>query len=145
MASAAVGAAGMAFAVVGIVVAATGIGIIIQGVCQEAFHSLVCVAGAAAVDGNTGIRQGKPGAAADAAANQDIDTLLGQQTSQCAVAAAVGVDHLGGQDFSILSLVELEGGGMAKMLEDVSGLIGNCDFHINSPSSDLRAGCPRRP
>ena len=132
VATAAVGAAGMAFTVVMVVMAAAGVGIVVQGAAEEQFHSLVRVTGYASVNGNAGFHQSIAGTAADAAADQHVDALLTQQTGQSTVAAAIGVQNLGGNNLALSHFIDLELGGVAEVLEDVAVFISNCDFHKNA-------------
>ena len=46
------------------------------------------------------------------------------------MAAAVGVDHFGGDDLAVVDLIELELLGVAKVLEDLAVCVGNCNFHV---------------
>ena len=132
VASAAVIAAGVARAVMGIVVAAAGIGVKEQNAVGESLGSFVCIAGHTAIDSDTGLGKGHPGAAADAAANQCLDVMLSQQICQGAVAAGTGADNDGIHNLTALDGVDLEGCGVTEVLEDVAVFISNCDFHENS-------------
>ena len=125
MGTAAVIAAGMAFAVV----VAADIGIIVQIACQECFHSVVSVTGNTAVELDAGLSQSHLSAAADAAADQDINTAAKQEACQSAVTAAVGIHDLGGNDVAIFDVVNLELLGVAEMLENQLICVSNCNFH----------------
>ena len=118
-------AAGMAFAVV----VAADIGIIVQVACQECFHSVVSVTGNTAVELDAGLSQSHLSAAADAAADQDINTAAKQEACQSAVTAAVGIHDLGGYDGAIFNVVDLKLLGVAEMLEDQFVCVSNCNFH----------------
>ena len=122
-------AAGMAFTVVMVVMAAAGVGIVVQGAAEEQLHSLVCIAGNTAVNGNARIVQCGTGAAAQTAADQNFDALLIQKTCQSAVAAAVGVQNLRGQDLAVFHFVDLELSRVTKVLVDAAVFISNCDFY----------------
>ena len=84
-------AAGVAALAVGVVVMITAdIGIVCKRACQQGVHRRVRLAADAAVELNARFRQRYLSAAADAAADQRVHTVLGQETGQRAVAAAVG-------------------------------------------------------
>ena len=70
-------------------------------------------------------------AAADAAADQRIRAVHHQHARQSAMAAAGGVDHLGGNNLSVLNLIELELLAVSKVLENLSILIGYCNLHFD--------------
>ena len=129
MFSAAVIAAGMAFTVVMVMMVAADIGV----ECQRAFHKSgncrVSAAGHTAVELDTCGCQSHLGTAADAAADQNVGLQSGQDTGQSAVAAAIGVNDLGGYDLAILDVIDLKLLGVAEMLEDLTVFISNCDFH----------------
>ena len=106
--------AGVAFPVVGIVVAAAGIGVKQQNAVCKGLGSFVSIAGDTAVDSNTGLCQCHPGAAADAAADQSLDLMLSQQASQCAMTAGAGTNHHRIHYLTAFNGVDLESGGMTK-------------------------------
>lgn len=84
-------AAGMAALAVGVVVMITAdVGIVCKRACQQGVHRCVRFAADAAVELNARFRQRHLSAAADAAADQRVHTVPGQETGQRAVAAAVG-------------------------------------------------------
>ena len=127
VAAAAVGAADMAFAVV--VVIAADIGVIAEHTEDEALNCTVCIAAYTAVKLDAGLSQCILCARADAAADEDIYAEGSQQTCQCAVTAAVGVNNFGRKNLFALYFVELELLGVAKMLEYAAVFIGYCNFH----------------
>lgn len=129
MAAAAMVAAGMVVTVV--VVAATDTGVVGKLTHEQCLHRLVCITADTAVKPDVCICQRHLGAATDAAADQCVHTLRLQKACQRAVAVTVGVHHLGGYDLAVLYLIKLKSGSMSKMLEDLSALIGYCDFHKN--------------
>jgi hypothetical protein len=112
-----------------VVMTAGGIGVKIQAAFCQGQGGFVRIAGNAAVNLNIRILQGKPGAAADAAADQGADTQRFQEPGQGAVAAAGGGNHLLGNDLAALHGVDLKGGGVAEVLEHLAGFVGNCNFH----------------
>ena len=44
---------------------------------------------------------------------------------------SVGTHDLAGDDFTVLHIINLEMLGSAKVLENVTVLISNCNFHVN--------------
>ena len=127
MAAAAMVAAGMVVTVV--VVVAAYIGVKCQLTCKQCLHRLVCITADTAVQTDIGICQRHLCAATDAAADQGIHTLCLQKACQRPVTVTVGVHHLRRQDLAVLHLVKLKSGSVSKMLEDLSTLIGYCNFH----------------
>lgn len=119
----------MAFAMMVIVVAAPGIGVVVQSAGQQVTHSLIRVAKGTAVDGDPGLSQSIAGSAADAAADQRLHTQSLEHTRQGSMAAAAGRHHLSGQDLAVLDIVNLKGSGVAKMLENEAVFVSNRDFH----------------
>ena len=118
-------AAGVAFAVM----VTADVGIVIQVACQECLHSIVSIAGNAAVELDACLSQSHLSAAADAAADQNVNAAAEEEASQGAVAAAVGVHDLGGNDGAVFNVVDLELLGMAEVLEDQFVCVSNCNFH----------------
>ena len=125
MGTAAVVAAGVAFAVM----VATDIGIVIQVACQECFHSVISIAGNTAVELDAGLGQSHLSAAADAAADQNINAAAKEEACQSTVAAAVGVHDLSGDNSTVFNMVDLKLLGVAEMLENQFVCISNCNFH----------------
>ena len=125
MGTAALAAAGMAFAVM----VTADVGIVIQIACQECFHSVIGIAGNAAVELDASLSQRHLSTAADATADQHINAAAKEETCQGAVAAAIGVCDLGGDDVAIFYVVDLKLLGVAEMLEDQLVCVSDCDFH----------------
>ena len=125
MGTAAVVAAGMAFAVM----VAADIGVVVQIACQECFHSVVSIAGNAAVELDAGLSQGHLSAAADAAADQNVDTTVEQEICQGAVTAAIGIHDFGRNNGAVFNVVNLELLGVTEMLENQLICVSNCNFH----------------
>ena len=128
--SAAMISAGMAFTVMILsMMAALDIGI----ECQLPVHQRLCrgirTAGDTAVEPDACCRQSHLCTAADTATNQRIRIQCRQNACQCTVAAAVGIHNLGRDDLSILNIINLELLGMAKVLENHTVFIRNCNSH----------------
>ena len=79
-----------ALAVLVVVVAAMNVGVIAECAREQHVDRLIRFAADAAVELNARFRQRHLSAAADAAADQRVNTVPGQETGQHAVAAAVG-------------------------------------------------------
>ena len=89
----------------------------------------VRAAGYAAVQLDACRCQRRLGTAANAAADQGVHPQRAQHTCQRAVAVAVAVHHLGGNDLALLHIIELELLCVAEVLEDLSVFIGYRDSH----------------
>lgn len=125
--AAAVVAAGVGLTVV-VMVAGGGLGIG-QSPVQQLGHPLVGVAGAAGVELDARLGQGHLGAGSDAAADEAVHAVLGQEARQSAVAATVGGADLGGDHLAVLHLIDLELLRVAEVAEHHSIFVSNCDFH----------------
>ena len=125
MGTAAVVAAGVAFAVV----VAANVGIIVQVASQECFYSIIGIAGNAAVELDASLSQSHLCTAADTAADQNINTAAKEETGQGTVAAAVGIHDLGGNDVAIFDIVNLKLLGVTEMLENQLVCVSYCNFH----------------
>ena len=112
-----------------IMVRAVHIGIKRQRTVQKSLYRLICVALHAADQTDIGLRKRCLCAAANAAADQRIHTKLCQQAGQRTVTAAVRIHHLCMQQLAAGYLVQLKLLRVAKMLENLSVFIGNCDLH----------------
>ena len=133
MVAAAVVAAGVAFAVMVVVVGAPDVGIEFQSAGKQGLHRGICVTGHAAKEPDAGLRQCHLCAATNAAADQNIHIQHIQNPGQSAVAAAAGVHYRSGKDLVIRYLIDLELLGVAKVLENLAVLVSNRNFHKNSP------------
>ena len=98
------GATGMAFAVVMVVVVAADIGIKVQCACQEQGNSLIGIATDTAVELNTSLAECHLCAAADAAADQNIGIQCAQNTGQCAVTEYTDVVAVAAGDYTTVLL-----------------------------------------
>ena len=116
-----------------VMVSADRIRIIQQGACQQGGDLFVRLAGYSRIQGNSRLRQSCTGAAADTAADQCIHAVRLKKSSQSPVAAASGIHNLGRSDLSVGYRVDFKLSGMSEMLEYLSVLISDCDFHRNIP------------
>ena len=119
------GAAALAVAVV----AAAGIGVKDETACQILRHGGICTAGKAAEKLDACLGEGVLCPCADAAAEDDVHTVLHQKTGKGTVALPVG-----GNDGSILEQavfngIDLELLGAAEVLEHQTIFIRDCDLH----------------
>ena len=99
---------------------------------QQCLHLRIRIARRAGIKLNAGFCQRHTRAAADAAADQDIYTVLAQKAGQCAMAAACRIHNLRGNDPAILHRIQLELLAVAEMLEHLTILIGNRNFHVKN-------------
>ena len=130
VAAAAVIAAGMSIGVA--VMAATGVGIVVELSSQQRCNGFVGITGGAGIQLNPRLRQCGPGAAADPAADQRIDLMLLQKVCQGAVTDPLGVNDLGAGHALTIGFIKFEAFTMSKVLVDPAVFIGNCDFHIGA-------------
>ena len=121
----------MTFTVMMAVVIAFGVGIILQCPFGQHLRGRVCRACHAAVEFDSRLSQSILRTHADAAADQRVRLRRFQKPGKSAVTAAVGGDNLLSYYSAILHIVELELLGVAKMLEDLSVFVSNCDSHVS--------------
>ena len=76
------------------------------------------------------LRKGHLGTAADASANENINTEIGKQSCQCAVTASIGINDFCLYNGTFLNIIHFELFGMAEMLEDLSVFVSCCNFHF---------------
>ena len=130
MLAAAVFAAGMvAVAVCMVMMVAVHVGIKGESPRQQGRYGFVCRTLHAAVQSDAGLGQSHLRTAADAAADQRIDALSLQKSSQRAVAAAHRVDDFCTDDCAVFYFVNLKLFRVAEMLENLALFICNCNFH----------------
>ena len=129
VAAAAVIAAGVTFTMVMVMMVALDIGVKAEITGQVIGNRCVGITGTAAVELDAGLCQCHLGAAADAAADQNICIQAAQHACQSTMTAAVGVHHLRCNDCAVLHFVDLELLGVTEMLEDLTVSVSNCDSH----------------
>ena len=130
MIAAAVVTAGVpGLAVLMVMVVTVNIGIVAQTSVEQCAHRRVSVPADTAVELDARLGQCCLRTAADASADQSVYTVLHQESCQCAVAAAVGVNDFRMSDFTVRSFIQFELFGMAEMLKDLTVFIGNCNFY----------------
>lgn len=130
MLAAAVFAAGMIAVAVGMVMmVAVHVRIKGERSRQQSCYGFVCRTLHAAVQRDAGLGQSHLRTAADAAADQRIDALSLQKSSQCAVAAAHRIDDFRIDDCTVFYFVNLKLFRVAEMLENLALFICNCNFH----------------
>lgn len=116
-------------AVLVIVMVAMDGGVEAQRPGQQGAYRLVRTAADAAVEFDARLGQGRLGAAADAATDQNIRPQRAEDAGQGAVAAAIGVHHLGGEDLPVLHIVDLKLLRVAKVLKDLSVFVSDRNSH----------------
>ena len=124
-------AAGMALFM--IVMRAMDVGVIDELTGQIVCNNSICIAGSAAEQLNARLCQSRLRTGTNAAAEDDIHTVLYKEAHQCAVALTIGGDHLTAQDLIVFRIVNFELCGVAEVLEHLTIFVRNCDFHINTP------------
>ena len=107
--------------------------IIAQRAGQQLLHSLIRAAGNASKQADTGLGQSLLCPAANPAADEGIYLHHGQKPSQGAVPAAHGIGNFRLYNGAVLHLINLKLLGMAKMLENLTVFIGDCNFHLLFP------------
>lgn len=123
------GMSAAAVALIVVVVGAVNIRVEDEPACQIVCHSAVGTAGKAAEHLDAGLHQSYLRAGADAAAENNIGTLLYQETDQRTVALPVGGNHLRPEELSVFGLIEFELCTPAKMLEHLTVFKRYCDLH----------------
>ena len=122
VACAAMTAAGMFLTVVMMI--ALNIGIEGKITADQSVNCRIRISGNSTEEPDSRLCKGHLRAAADASANQNVGIQGKQKSSQSTVAAAVGVYHLGGKNFTVLYIVNFELPGMAEMLKDLTVFVG---------------------
>ena len=108
-------AAGMSFFVV--MVRAVDIRVKDELAGQIVCSNSICFAGNATKHLNARLRQSSLRAGANAAAENDIRTMLNQKADQCAVALTIGGNHLTAHDLTVFCIVDLELCRVSKVLD----------------------------
>ena len=130
MLAAAVVTAGVTiFAVLVVMVIAVNIGIVAQISAEQCAHRRVSVSADTAVELDARFGQSRLCTAADASANQSVHAVLHQKACQCTVTAAVGINNFRMNNLAVRSFIKLEVFCVTEMLENLTGIIGNCNFH----------------
>lgn len=115
-----------------VMVIAVGAGILRENAGEQLGDRLIRGAGDAGIELDIGVIQRDLRAHADAAANQRIHALRGEETGERAMTAALrrddGTDHL-----AVLHFVDLELLGMAKVLENLTVFVSDCNLHQTIP------------
>ena len=125
-----------------VVVGADRVRVVLELTGQQGLHLGVRAAGGAGKEPDAGLRQGIPGAAADAAADQRVYPVGLQKAGQGPVAAAAGAHHLAGGHFAAVDLIELELFRVAKVLEHLAVVVGYRDFHERQPPASMMTAGP---
>jgi len=110
-------------------VVTVNIGIVAQISAEQCVHRCVSVPADTAVELDARFGQSCLRTAADASANQSVHAVLHQETCQCAVTAAVGINNFRMSDFAVRSFIKLELFSVTEMLKNLTVFIGNCNFH----------------
>ena len=97
-------AAGVAFTVV----IALYIWVKVQLTCNECFNCSICFAHYSAVESDTCLCQSILCTAADTATDEHFYLVCCKKTSESAMAAAVSIDNLAGNNFALFNIIHLE-------------------------------------
>lgn len=119
---------------------AVGAGILRENAGEQLGNCLVRRAGDAGIELDIGVIQRDLRAHADAAANQRIHALRGEETGERAMTAALrrddGADHL-----AVLHFIDLELLGVAEVLENLTIFVSDCNLHKTIPPVLLVSCC----
>ena len=124
-----------------LMMAALDIRIIRKRTGQKCLNRRICVALHTAKQTDIRFCQRHLCATADAAADQCIHALRRQKARQRAITAAVGIYNLRRKDFAVLRFIYFELSGVSKMLEDLTILISDCNFHGFAPPKFVSGIC----
>jgi len=122
--------AGVILAVMMVVVVTFGIWIIRKVPCNKTLYCLVCISVDAAIELNACLGKRHLRATANAAADQHIYIEPGKKARKCAVAAAIGIDHLSGENSIPFNGINFELLRMTEVLKNFTMVISYCDFHL---------------
>ena len=103
---------------------------ILQFAAKIGFHRFVRVSRSSGAEFNAAVLQGCLGAAADTAADQDVDMVFLQQSRQGAMADTVGIEKGLLNDLSIFRIIDRERLRPSEMLENITVIIGYCNSHL---------------
>ena len=113
-----------------VVVIASDIGIISEVIRQQRLDRLVARPTDTAIELDASLGKRHLGAAAYAAADEDIRIDQFQKSGQCSVSLSVGMDHFRGYNFTIFYLIDFELLCVTEVLKDLSIFEGDCNFHV---------------
>lgn len=130
LAATAVFTASVILAVMMVMVVTFGIGIISKVTCNKALYRLVCISVDTDIELNACLGKRHLSTSANAAADQHIYIELGKKAGECAVSAAIGVDHLSGKNFIAINGINLKLLRVAEMLKNFTIAVSYCDFHL---------------
>ena len=114
------------------VMTALYIRIVIQSACQIIADRYICQTRNSAKQLYSGLGKCHLRTASNAAADQNINARLRQESGKSSVSLPVGIHHPAADDLSILCIIKLKLFRMAKMLKDHTILISYCDSHPSS-------------
>ncbi len=121
--------ASMSLAVMMTVVVTSGVGIIGERSFRKSLCGVIRRALDSGIEHDSHIRKRCLGSHADPAADQSVCFYCLQETRKGAVSVPVGINNLLIHDLSIFDVIQLELFGVAKVLEDLSVFICNCNSH----------------
>ncbi len=127
--------------VVMVVVAAVGIRVILQSSCQQSCCRVVSLTSDTIVEFDSDLGQRGLSSSSDPTADQRVHPKVGQKSRQRAMTAACGIHYLSAADLPILRIVDLELLAVPEVLEDRTGLSGDCTSHYKTPRSFIWVTC----
>ena len=133
MTAAAVIAAYMVFPMMMVVMITPYIRVEIQLVIQKSSNSNICITRDTSIQFDASLCQCHLRSTANAATNQYICVQCRKNACQRTMTAAIGINDLRSNNYSVVYIIDLKLFGVTKMLKDVPVIIGNCDSHIVSP------------
>ena len=119
----------VAFAVMVVVVVAACVGVVGEPSLRKGPCRRVSGALNAAIEPDPGFGQGHLRAHTDAATDQRINLCCLQETRKSSMTASIGIDDLLINNLPLFSIIQLKLLGMAKVLEDFSVSICDCNSH----------------
>ncbi len=92
-------------------------------------HSCICITGNTAEQLDASLCKCILCPCANAAAENNVGTMLYKETNQCTVPLTVGRKNLGAYDLVAFRFIKLELSRMTKVLKYLTVFVRNCDFH----------------
>jgi hypothetical protein len=119
----------VSFAMVMVMMVASGVGIKLERSFGQRLSCRVCGAAHTAEKLNASLGQRILSPNADTSADQSVSLGCFQEPGKCSMAAAVGIDDLLSDNLSVLHIIELELLCVSEMLKDFPVFKGYCDSH----------------
>lgn len=127
--SAAVVTAGMLLSMM-VVMIAFCVRVVGKGSGNAGSNRIVCIPTDTTEQLDTCLYKGHLSTAANASANENINTQIRKQSCQRTMTASVGVNDLCLYNGAVLDIIYLKLFGVTEMLEDFSVFVSYCNFHF---------------